>query len=69
MYTSTCKRLFVRTCVYLCGVHVATSPGNNTILSSYTFIRDLSVSTRHACQLQMINQLAMCGVDIATVCL
>ena len=57
------------TCVYLCldtGVHVrghvATSPGNDAILSSYVFIfirEGLSVSTRHACQLRMINQLCV----------
>ena len=45
MCTCTCKCLCVATCVYLClctgvhlRVHVATSPGNDAILSSYIFL-------------------------------
>ena len=45
MCTCTCECLFACTCVYLCldtGVHVcahvAASPGNDVILSSYIFL-------------------------------
>ena len=79
MCTCTCKYLFVCTCVYLwlytgvhvC-VHVATSPGNDAILSSYLFLLGRGCQYLHAmpamCQLWMINHAATCGLDIANYC-
>ena len=75
MCTCTCKCLCVATCVYLClytgvhervreRVHVATSPGNDAILSSYIFLLGRGFQYRHVMpamrQPWMINDAAMC---------
>ena len=76
MCTCTCKCLFVYTCVYLClytgvhvCVHVATSPGNDAILSSYILLLGRGCWYLHVMppmhQLRMINHVVTCGLDIA----
>ena len=76
MCTCTCKCMCVATCVYLClftgvhvRVHVATSPGNDAILSSYIFLLGRGFQYLRVMpampQPQMINHVARaCGLDI-----